>query len=176
MYFVTGASKDLELFEITSCITHNRSIETRAALLKRDDVIGCDRTVRYFNCTEVPNESELDELLQEYTNGIKHTEDSRYFLFIPVTEVKTITKPIYVVTRRKGDGFGPWQLYMLKKTNRGVTRNPEEAYQTDKEGDALRKANSINDYYVKNKWPNADYRVMTLEEAIAKMQEDNNTY
>lgn len=173
MYYITGASNDLELLEITDCLTRKTSVITGKQFDGRDDVIGKRQQGKFYSCTEVPDEGELDLLLEEYTNGIKHEEDGRYFLFIPVSEVKTITKPIYVVTRYKGDGHGPWKLYMLKKTDRGATRIPEQAYQTEDKGEAIRKANSINDYYTKQKWPPADYRVRTLTETIALMQKDD---
>lgn len=172
MYYITGVAYDSSLYEITNCLTGKTIVLTDKELNKRDDLFEGNSRSKYYSCTEVPDEGELDLLLEEYTNGIKHIEDSRYFLFIPISAVKTIAKPIYVVTRRKGDGYGPWKLYMLKKTDRGVTRIPEQAYQTENKGDAIRKANSINDYYAKNNWTPANYTVMTLTEAIVKMQDD----
>lgn len=177
MYYITGASKDLTLYEITSCLTREINVITEKQLNERDDIliVGNNKN-KYFSCTEVPDEGELDLLAKDYTNGIKHVENSRYFLFIPVLEVKTIQKPQFVITRRKGDGTGPWKLYMLKNTDKGVTRNIDLAWTTDNKGDAMRKANSINDYYKKNRWPYPDYTVMTVEEALRKIEEDDNMY
>lgn len=174
MYYITAASEDCTLFEITCCLTHQTYVLTDKKLAERDDVIG--KPGKYYSCTEVPDEGELDLLLDDYSNGEKHLENGRYFLFIPITHVRTISKPIYVIVRRKGDGFGPWKLYMLKKTDRGSTRTPEQAYQTEDKGEAIRKANSINDLYTKNKWTPANYSVMTLAEAIVKMKEDERRY
>lgn len=171
MYYITGAAADLTLFEITSCLTHETKIITEKQL-DTYEVFNSQNKNEYFSCTEVPDEGELDILHEEYTNGVKHTEEGRYFLFIPITEVKTIAKPQYVIVRRKGDGTGPWKLYMLKKTDRGVTRIEGQAYVTDDKGDAMRKVNSINDYYAKNKWPAPGYMVMELNEALIKIKED----
>lgn len=176
MYYVTGVSDDLSLYEITCCLTRNTCLITAKQFNERDDIFQGGVRNKYYSCTETPDEGELDILKEEYKNGIKHIENDRYFLFIPISEVKHISKPVYVIVRRKGDGFGPWKLYMLRKTDRGNTRVPEQAYQTEDKGDAIRKANSINDHYAKNKWAPANYTVMTLKEAIVKMKEDEKRY
>lgn len=171
MYYITAASSDKTMFEITDCLTKHTSVITDKKLAERDDVFG-DSIHKYYSCTEVPDEGELELLLEEYPNGIKHTENSRFFLFIPISEVRTISKPMYVITRYKGDGNGPWKLFMLHKSDSGATRVPELAYQTDDKGEAIRKANSINDLYTKNKWTPANYKVMTLVEALAQISKE----
>ena len=173
MYYITGASYDLTLLEVTCCLTRRTELVTDKQFEAREDMFEQGKRNKYYSCTEVPDEGELDLLLESYPNGIKHEEEGRYFLFIPISSVRSISKPIYVVTRYKGDGHGPWKLYMLKKTDRGATRTPEQAYQTEDKGEAIRKANSINAYYEKNKWPPADYKVRTLTETIALMQRDD---
>lgn len=177
MYYITGVSYDNSLYELTDCLTGQSITVTGAQLGEREDIFDNNLNVsKYYSCTETPDEGELDLLLEDYPNGVKHIEANRYFLFIPVREVKTVQKPIYVLTRYKSNSPGIWQLFMLHKSDKGATRVAREAFQTDNKGDAMRKANSINDYYKQRGWKPANYQVMTLTEALQQIEMEDNQF
>ena len=168
MYYITGVAEDNSLIEITSCLTREQKVLTRAQFEKREDILG--RLGKYYNCTELPDITELHERKQDFPNSIEHEEAGRYFLFIHINCVKTVQKPVYVLARRvEGVAAGSWKLVMLHEAGRGQTRAEDLAWKTENKAEALRKAFAINKRVKQDM-----YKVMPLTEALKKIKEDEN--
>lgn len=174
MYYITAVSDDNTLYEITNCLSKDVLQISKAKLVKliKEEQIISNAEHLYFDCIEVPTEQELHELYAEHCNSIKHEEDSRYFLFISKSTVRTLIKPLYTLGIYKGDGVNEWTLYLLCKNGKGTTKQSDLAYITDDKGQALRKLNAIN-LKLKNKTYFQQYKLYELNKALKIIEGSN---
>lgn len=171
MLYISDSSDNNTRFDVIDCLSNERQSISRTCLEKYfEQCRFISNTYSSMTCIEVLDENELRELKKDYANKhpIEHEEDGRFFLLV---QKEHVALPIvyYTLGISKQNGEGPWKLFILHKTGKGVTQKEDLMYKTADRQEAYKKMNSINKYLKYG----SQYKVYEFSNALKIIENDN---
>lgn len=171
-YYITSVSDD-EQYELTFLGSNEKTIVNKQALdtqLRGNNIINFGNHL-FFTAYELETEDERYLFAKDFTECYPLDVAGKYYLFVPTTKPHVMT---FVLCANYGQD-GPWTLHLLRKGNRGLTRDVKDSYQSHSFSAAKQKCMAINEYFRTHKFNTYKYRVMRLEDARNIIAEENKT-